>query len=98
MNYYLLAFPRSGSSLTRSVISYITGMVPRQPQGHCELDHICKKFYIKNHTDKFFKFHFPKDENHYVECRENNKLILLLRNKYENILSYLFSFFYKFLV
>lgn len=94
MNYYLLAFPRSGSSLVRSILCYITGMKPLQPQGHSELTNICKSFINDSNTNYFYKFHFPQDppgSGFNIINESNNKLILLHRNKYENILSYFFS-------
>ena len=69
MNYILLAYPRSGSSLLRVILAYATGIKPCQPQGHCEIEYIVSKYLINtNHT--FKKYHYPLDCNKNIP---NNK-------------------------
>jgi len=90
MNYYLLAYPRSGSSLTRVLISAITGMQPMQPDSTCELNKICG-IYVTKQNNKFFKFHYPVDAGIHIPDNPKNTLILLIRSPVENIPSFLFS-------
>jgi hypothetical protein len=64
------------------------GLLPRQPQGHCEIS-FCGNLTLPS-SDKFFKFHYPNDERP-IPNDDNNALLLLLRDPVENIPSYIFS-------
>ena len=90
MNYYLLAYPRSGSSLFQVLFSYLTGMRPLEPAGNTQWDHITEPW-ITDQSNSFYKFHYPTDSGVALPQGKNNILIYLRRDPLENIPSYIFS-------
>lgn len=87
---YLLAYPRSGSSFFRYLLGFLTESKPMQPDGHCELDNLLKDYYKKEPYIK--KFHKPVESfTHMIQQNGNDKLVLLLRDPVENMLSFALS-------
>ena len=82
----LLCYPRSGSSLFRYYLGFLTESKPMQPQGHCEMDFLLEKHYKKD--GYITKFHGLRDLR---KRRGGKKLCLLYRDPLENILSYSYS-------
>jgi hypothetical protein len=91
MKTFLLAYPRSGSSLLRYILGYITQSKPLQSDGRIEpsLDNLLINEY-KN-APFIYKHHQLSEGQCTIEPEQTNKLILLVRNPMENILSYVFS-------
>jgi hypothetical protein len=91
---YLLGFPRSGTSITRLMITALTGYRPHQPNHQTEqaLSDLIQSLGINLNSKAFCKFHYPGHENINILNNENNILIHLTRDPLENLLTLMFTF------
>jgi len=87
MRIALLAYPRSGSTLLRLLISYILKTRPRQAKGQvCSLQEIID--YDLNDDVRFHKFHYCHEmHNSHFIGGGINALIGLFRDPIENMMS-----------
>lgn len=92
--FYLLAYPRSGSSIARLLIAVLTHMRPCQASGGVEapLEHLLKGIDFKG---AFYKYHTKDDHPFILNLQKDDVLLYLSRDIFENAVSWAFSFVYR---
>ena len=91
---YLLAYPRSGSSIFRLLMARLTRMRPAQASGGVEAP-MMKILGDIEFKGEFFKYHTKKDGPFNMPLDYQDTLIHLVRDPLENLVSWVFSLIYK---